>query len=171
MVIWLIGLSGAGKTTVGERLASRRKAVNPATVYLDGDILREVWRDSPGHTVEGRRINAERISHLCKMLDVQGIDVVCSILSIFPEWQAWNREHFSDYLEVYLKVPMECVLKRDVKGLYAKAFAGEMANVVGMDIEFPEPPNPDLVLDSSGASGTPDDLVAAIERALGERCA
>ncbi|RAG86344.1 adenylyl-sulfate kinase [Streptacidiphilus pinicola] len=168
MITWLIGMSGAGKTTIGTRVASRLKEQRPQTVYLDGDILREVWGDAPGHSVPGRALNAHRISHLCAMLDRQGLDVVAAVLSIFPEWQAWNREHFSSYYEVFLDVPLDTLRERDTKGLYAAALRGETENVVGVDIPFPRPAHPDLVLDSSGAAGDADHLADLIVAQLHE---
>lgn len=169
MIVWLIGLSGAGKTTVGTRLAERLRAEHPNLVYLDGDLLREVWGGALSHDVAGRRVNAERLSKLCRMLDRQGIHVVAAVLSIFPEWQRWNRENLSGYFEVLLDVPMEVVVERDTKGLYRAALAGTTSNVVGVDIPFPRPAEPDLVLDSSGRDGTPDELAARIADALAVR--
>jgi adenylylsulfate kinase len=147
MVIWLIGMSGSGKTTLAEALRDRLKPAHPNLVLLDGDVFREVFRGAD-HTVEGRRANAERISHLCRMLDAQGIHVIAAVLSIFPKWQRWNRENFSAYYEVFLDLPMAVLRRRDVKGLYAAADAGEMTNVVGIDIPFPAPAGPDLVLNA-----------------------
>ncbi|MBH63918.1 MAG: adenylyl-sulfate kinase [Alphaproteobacteria bacterium] len=146
MIIWLIGLSGAGKSTVGRIVAERLRQNCRNLVYLDGDDLREVWGDSPGHTIEGRALNAQRISHLCHLLDSQGIHAVTAILSIFPEWQAWNRAHFSRYFEIYFDVPLETVEARDPKGIYAAARAGREKNVVGIDIPFTPPLNADLIL-------------------------
>ncbi|WDZ84798.1 adenylyl-sulfate kinase [Micromonospora cathayae] len=169
MIVWLIGLSGAGKTTVGLRLAARLRADHPNLVYLDGDLLREVWGGTLSHDVAGRRVNAERLSRLCRMLDQQDIHVVAAVLSIFPEWQRWNREHLDGYFEVLLDVPMEVVVERDTKGLYRAALAGAASDVVGVDIPFPRPAEPDLVLDSSGRDGTPEDLVERILDALAVR--
>ena len=87
MIIWMIGMSGAGKTTVGKLLTERLKKNHSNLVFLDGDILRDVWGDSLAHDVEGRRKNALRISSLCQMLDAQGIHAVACVLSIFPEYQ------------------------------------------------------------------------------------
>lgn len=162
MIVWLIGLSGAGKTTVGTRLAERMRATTPNLVYLDGDLLREVWGDDLSHDLAGRSVNAARLSRLCRMLDRQGIDVVAAVLSIFPRWQQWNREHFSRYFEVFLDVPLDVVIARDTKGLYRAALDGRASDVVGVDIPFPRPANPDLVLDSSGREGPPEALVERI---------
>ena len=162
MIIWLIGLSGAGKTFIGKELATTLKAEHDNLVYLDGDILRDVWGDSLGHTIEARKINAKRISKLCHMFDQQGIHVVATVLSIFPEWQTWNRQNFKQYFEVFVDTDLETLKKRDSKGLYAKAMAGELENVVGIDIPFPRPKNPDLIL----ANSTPLDKPGALAKKI-----
>ncbi|GGN19952.1 adenylylsulfate kinase [Actinoplanes campanulatus] len=171
MIVWLIGLSGAGKTTVGTRLAARLRPDLPNLVYLDGDLLRDVWGGDLSHDVAGREVNAARLSKLCLMLDRQDIHVVAAVLSIFPQWQAWNRENLSSYFEVFLDVPMDVVVDRDTKGLYRAALQGRGHDVVGVDIPFPRPAGPDLVLDSSGRDGTPDELTDRILAALHERAA
>ena len=148
MVIWLIGMSGSGKSTIASALYDNLKPGTKNLVYLDGDDFREMFRNDVDHTVAGRRKNAERISHTCHMLDRQGIHVIAAVLSIFPEWQAWNRATFSNYFEVFLDIPIATLVERDVKGLYAGAHEGRIKNVVGVDIEFPRPANPDLILDS-----------------------
>lgn len=155
MVLWLIGLSGSGKTTVGRELWSEWKKIDPSVVFLDGDELREVWGDSLGHSIEARRKNARRISHLCLMLDRQGINVVACVLSMFPEWQDWNRQKFSRYFEVFLRVPMHILEQRDPKGIYRRFRNGELSDVVGLDIEFPEPLSPDLIINHGDSDADP----------------
>lgn len=163
MVIWFIGMSGSGKSTLAHTLYEHLKPKTRHLVYLDGDEFREIFRNDVDHTVEGRRKNAERISHTCRMLDRQGIHVIASVLSIFPEWQAWNRENFSGYFEIFMDVPMETLRARDVKGLYAAADAGRMPNVVGVDIPFPCPQHSDLSVDQTMQEGG---IASCLDRVL-----
>jgi adenylylsulfate kinase len=172
MVIWLVGLSAAGQTTIGRRLFEMRKRQNAATVLVDGDEIRRIFkhdRHRSAYSVEGRRANAERIYELCAWLDGQGIDVVCCILCIFPDVLAENRRRFSDYFEVFVDVPLEVAERRDAKGVYQTPPRGESANVVGHDIPFPRPEGAALVLDNSREDGDSDVLAAEIEAALEAR--
>lgn len=166
MVVWLIGMSGAGKTAIGKAVYKKLKTRNQSVVFLDGDSIREVMGNDLGHTIADRRVNAGRISRLCKYLDRQGIDVVCAVLSIFPDWQSWNREYIPQYFEVYIRVPFEILVARETKGLYRRALAGDINNVVGVDIDFPEPVRPDLVIDNSAQiesfDGIADQIIESI---------
>lgn len=151
MVIWLIGLSGAGKSHIGRTLYRRMKRFNPATVLVDGDEIRAIFRhdrDESAFTIEERRKNAERIRELCAWLDRQGIDVVCCILSLFEESHRWNRETYGEYFEVYVSAPLEVLKYRNPKDLYRRAERGEIRNVVGVDIPFQPPADPDLVIEN-----------------------
>ncbi len=115
MVIWLIGLAGAGKTMIGREVYGLLKQRKPTVVFLDGDHVRRIMGDDLGYSIEDRHKNAWRICHLCEYLDSQDIDVVCSILSLFREHQNWNRQHYSDYFEVYIDVSMDELSARDKK--------------------------------------------------------
>ena len=148
MVIWIIGLSGTGKTTLASQVVERIRQLNGKVVLLDGDLIRTLFGNDVDHTIEGRRRNAERLSVLSKFLADQGIHVVAAVLSIFPEWRRWNRKNIPDYSEVYIKASMQTLLRRDIKNLYARAARGEIVNVVGVDIPFPEPKNPELVIEN-----------------------
>lgn len=148
MVIWLIGMSGAGKTTIGREVYELVKASLPNTVFVDGDEVRDIFRhdNEDAYTVEGRRLNSERVSALCCWLDRQGINVVCSMLSIFEDHRQANRAAFSRYFEVYVEATLDELMTRDYKNLYRAAGAGQQRNVVGVDIPFPLPANPDMVI-------------------------
>jgi adenylylsulfate kinase len=145
LVIWIIGLSGSGKTTLAKEVISQVNKFKPNVVLLDGDIIRDVFGKDLGHSLADRRINAERISGLCQLLDKQGIHVVCAILSIFPESRLWNRQNIKNYYEVFIDAPIDELLDRDPKGIYKKFQEGKIKNVAGMDIDFPRPDNADLI--------------------------
>ena len=150
MIVWIIGLAGAGKTVIGKELHGIWKEQDKATVFLDGDHVREIMGNDLGHTLEDRRVNAWRICRLCRYFDQQGINVVCSILSLFAEHRAWNRETYSDYFEIFVDVPMDVLAARDQKGLYSGAKAGKIRNVVGFDIAFTPPSHPDMTVSTQG---------------------
>ena len=145
MVIWLIGLSGSGKTTIGKKLFDKLKKSKDKWFFLDGDIFRSILGEDLGHTIEDRRKNAFRISRFCEYLNYQGINVLACVLSIFHENQKYNKENIGNYKEAYIDVNFENLLKRDNKDLYKQALNGQKKNVVGVDIEFKPPYSPDLI--------------------------
>lgn len=149
MVVWIMGLSGTGKSTLAGHLVKQLRDAGKTVVLLDGDVIRAVFGNDVDHSIEGRRKNAERLSHLTKLLSDQGVHVIAAVLSIFPEWRQWNRENIAEYAEIYMQASIETLLKRDIKNLYARALKGEITNVVGVDLPFPEPQNPELVIDNN----------------------
>jgi len=146
MVLWLIGLSGVGKTTLAKEIVSlvRRDVSNVA--LIDGDVMRELFCNDLGYSLEDRKKNADRICRLCKFMDDQKIHVVCAILSLFPESREWNRKNIRNYFEVFIDAPFEHLVERDYKGLYRKALNKEIKDVAGMDIEFTQPAGSDLII-------------------------
>ena len=148
MVIWIVGLSGAGKTTIARLLLKKLKKKYSNLVHLDGDIIRKIYNDKLGYISKDRNINAERISKMTKLLTDQKIHVVGSVLSNFPKWQAWNKKNIKNYYQVYLKVSLKELIKRDKKNIYQKALKGTKKNVVGVDIKFKEPLNSNLIIDN-----------------------
>jgi adenylylsulfate kinase len=122
----------------------------PNTVFLDGDIIREIMGNDLGHTLADRKRNAERICRLCMHLDRQEINVVCAILSIFEESHEWNRANYRDYFEVYIEAKMESLLRRQRNAIYDRALKGETKDVVGVDIPFEPPKRPDLTIVNDG---------------------
>lgn len=150
MVVWVIGLSGSGKTTLSERIVHDVRRCGKTVILLDGDQIRELFNNDIGHDLVSRRLNAERICRLCGLLDAQGIHVVCAILSIFPESRQWCRTNLRQYYEVFIDTPIELLRQRDPKGLYARHDRGEITNVAGLDLHFPWPSSPDLIIENSG---------------------
>lgn len=159
-VYWITGLSGAGKTTVGRELWHRLRTMGRAAVFLDGDALRQTIADELGHSSAHRRRSAMRNARLCQLLSSQGHDVICTTISLFHEVQRWNRENIRGYCEIYLRVPIQELQRRDRKGIYAAAQRGELSNVVGLDVPAELPEAPDLVIDNHGDL----DAVSAVDR-------
>ncbi|HOO36928.1 MAG TPA: adenylyl-sulfate kinase [Deltaproteobacteria bacterium] len=151
MVVWIIGLSGSGKSTLANAVVAKVRCVQQNIVLLDGDMIREIFGNDLGHTLEDRHRNADRISQLSKFLEDQGVHVVCAILSLFPDSRSWNRQHIKNYFEVFIDAPIDDLIKRDSKGIYRRFQNGEINNVAGMDIEFPKPDCPDLIIENSAS--------------------
>jgi cytidine diphosphoramidate kinase len=149
MVIWIIGMSASGKTTIGKKLYDKLSLANEKWIFLDGDTFRSILGEDLGHTIEDRRTNAYRISRFCEFLNSQGINVLACVLSIFHDNQQYNKDNIANYKEVFIDVDFDELIKRDNKELYSKALNGEIKNVVGVDIEFKPPFSPDLVIDNN----------------------
>ena len=150
-VIWITGLSGAGKSTLAHNVVARLRATGEAVVMLDGDELREVFgavaANAQNHGREGRLALAMQYAHLCRVIAAQGLTVVIATISLFREVHAWNRANLPGYFEVYLKVPVEELRRRDPKGIYRRFDAGELNNVAGLDLPIDEPEAADWIVE------------------------
>jgi len=152
VVIWITGLSGSGKSTIGNLLLEKWRGTGAQVLLIDGDDVRHLFDHEKGaepYTIEQRHLNAERIFKLCKLADDQSMNVACCALSLFEDIQKRCREEFSEYFEVFIDTPWQHLLERDPKGLYAKAEKGEVINAVGFDIPFDPPKNPDLIIENN----------------------
>ena len=150
-VIWITGLSGAGKTTVAEQLTLRIREGGLQPIRLDGDILRDLFKNSEviseTYNREARIQLALKYAHLCEILSSQGFTVVIATVSMFREIYAWNRANFPNYFEVYLKVPLDELRLRDPKKIYQRYDAGDLSDVAGLDLAVDEPLEPHVILD------------------------
>ena len=150
VLYWITGLSGAGKTTIGNGLYYELRKQYNNVVLLDGDILKNITDDSLGYSEEDRRKRAKKYALLCKTLTDQGIIVVCCTIAMYDEVRQWNRENNKGYVEVFLDVPLEVLKKRDQKGMYSRYENGKMKNLVGLDLNVEYPKFPDIVLCNDG---------------------
>ena len=170
-VYFFTGLAGAGKTTIGGLFYERLKERSPDAVLLDGDQIRgQVGDSSPAtgevifverYTTEARRNGAYGLFKHCKELADEGKDVVCCSISMYSSVREWNRENIENYVEIYVKVTWETLLHRDQKKLYSSG----AKNVVGVDLPYDEPENPDIVIQNDGEE-TPEAIVARLETLL-----
>ena len=152
MIVWIIGLSGSGKTTLGESLYKDLKKKYSNTIFVDGDTVRKIWGTKLSHSIKDRKINARRISYLCKFLDDNKINAVVSILSIFPKWQKWNRKNFKNYYQIYISSEIEKIKKRYKNNLYSRLKKKNLLkNVVGLDIKFPTPYKSNLIIKNNSS--------------------
>ncbi len=158
MVLWLTGLSGAGKTTLCKALWTLLKPGLPELVVLDGDGVREMMGHDLGHDEPSRAKQVARLRSLAKLLSDQGHVVVVAAVYTRPDLTAENRRVLKGFFQVYLDTDLDAVKRRDTKGLYAAALEGRTKHVVGVDIPWHPPADADLVV--RAASGEAPDVVA-----------
>ncbi len=146
--VWLTGLSGAGKTAIGIPLAKALKDRGLRVERLDGDIVRQNLTSDLGFTKEDRDENIKRVTFVAKLLTRNGVAVICSFISPYRERRAKTRREIEEvgrFVEVYVECPVEVCAERDVKGLYERAFAGEIDNFTGVSDPYEAPENPEVI--------------------------
>jgi bifunctional enzyme CysN/CysC len=148
-VLWLTGLSGAGKSTIANLAEKRLHAQGRHTVMLDGDNLRHGLNRDLGFTAEDRVENVRRTAEVARLMVEAGLIVLVSLISPFRSERRMARELFAEgeFLEIYVSTPLAECERRDVKGLYRKARQGQIANFTGISSPYEPPENADLVLD------------------------
>lgn len=151
ILYWITGLSGAGKTTIGNRLYNKIKEKHDNVILLDGDVLKDIFSDNIGYSTEERRQRGWKYVKLCKTLVDQGLIVICCTIAMYDELREWNRKNNKAYVEVFLDVPMDVLRKRDQKGMYSNYEKGTFTDVVGLDVSVEFPKNPDVVLVNDGS--------------------
>ena len=150
-VYWITGLSGAGKSTIAAIFHEHLNKINQNTILLDGDILREIFGNNKNYKLREREKLSLQYSKLAKVLSSQGYDVIMSTISMFHSIRAWNRKNITNYVEIFLEVPMDVLVARDQKNLYSRALKGEIQNVIGVDLDAELPLNPDLIINNDGS--------------------
>lgn len=148
LVVWVTGLSGAGKTTISHLLIEKIRDFGRVGVLLDGDILRYILGQVSSHSEQDRLGLAQIYGRLCQELAYQGFDVVCATISMFDSVREWNRNNISNYYEVYLKVPLHVLQMRDPKKLYSDLLPKDSKKLVGVADSFEEPKRPDLIINN-----------------------
>jgi len=144
--IWFTGLSGAGKSTLAEVIERRLKDQGRNVEILDGDIVRTHLSKGLGFSREDRDTNIKRIAFVCGLLTRNGVVCISAAIAPYREAREWARREIGDFIEVYLKCPIEVCRQRDVKGLYKLVDEGKIKNFTGVDDPYEEPENPELVI-------------------------
>jgi adenylyl-sulfate kinase len=143
-VLWMTGLSGAGKTTIARILEEELRRRGRCVEQLDGDIVRESLTRDLGFSKEDREKNIERVTFVAKLLSRNGVACICSFISPYQSIRDYVRANTTHFLEVFIDAPLEVVIERDVKGLYQKAIAGQIPNFTGISDPFEAPQQPDI---------------------------
>ena len=149
--LWFTGLSGAGKTTIAELVRPELERRGRLVEWLDGDEVREHLSKGLGFSKEDRDTNIDRIAWVASRLTRHGAAVIVSAISPYEEARRKAREmieRFGPFIEVFVDVSVEAAARRDVKGLYEKAFKGEIDNFTGVSDPYEPPENPELRIDS-----------------------
>jgi adenylylsulfate kinase len=169
--VWLTGLPSAGKTTIARALAARLRAAGRRVEVLDGDELRQHLTADLGFSRADRDTNVRRVGYVARLLAQHGVLVLVPVIAPYAEARAAVRalheESGAAYVEVHVATPVQVCAERDVKGLYARARAGTLTGLTGVDDPYEPPSSPDLRLDTIGRPI--DDTVAALHSLLDGR--
>ena len=146
--LWLTGMSGAGKSTISDQLMARFHAAGARVELLDGDIVRTNLSQGLGFSREDRDTNIRRIGFVADLLSRNGIIVVVAAISPYRETRQEVKAKIGNFLEVFVDCPIEVLARRDVKGLYKRALAGEVGNFTGISDPYEPPVHPDVTVRS-----------------------
>ncbi|MCD2347035.1 MULTISPECIES: adenylyl-sulfate kinase [Clostridium] len=149
IALWFTGLSGSGKSTIASRLESELHKNGYLTYLLDGDNLRYGLNSDLGFTSEDRTENIRRVSEVTKLFVDSGIITITTFISPFKKDRTNARELLGkDFIEIYVKCPIEECEKRDPKGIYKKAREGKIKDFTGIDSKYEAPENPEIVIET-----------------------
>ncbi len=159
-VVWLTGLPGSGKTTIARILEKKLVERGKRVEVLDGDEVRENLSPKLGFSKEDREEHANRVAYVSKLLARNGVIAIVGLISPYREFRGRAREMIGDFVEVYVKCSVDECMKRDVKGHYKKAMAGEIQNFTGVSDPYEEPENPEVAVDTE--NDTPEESAERI---------
>ncbi len=143
--VWLTGLSGAGKSTIAQRLAQALRRRGMKVEVLDGDVIRQNLSKGLGFSKEDRDTNVLRVGWVAQVLSRNGVAVIAALISPYRETRNQVRAQIPNFVEVFVDAPLEEVIRRDVKGLYKRALAGEIPNFTGISDPYEPPEHPEVV--------------------------
>lgn len=143
-VLWFTGLPGAGKTTLAKYVEQVLRTRAIRLERLDGDTVRESLTKDLGFSKSDRDTNIERVTFVAKLLSRNNVVVLAAFISPYHKTRHYVREQVTNYIEIFVDAPLDVCARRDVKGMYARAFAGEIENFTGVNDPYEIPENPDI---------------------------
>src|SRR5579872_3359496 len=146
--IWFTGLSGSGKSTLSDIIEQRLKERGRNVEVLDGDIVRTHLSKGLGFSREDRDTNIKRIAFVCGLLTRNGVICISAAIAPYHDTRDWARKEIGNFVEVYVKCPIDVCRQRDVKGLYKLVDEGKIKGFTGVDDPYEEPENPELVVET-----------------------
>ncbi len=172
--LWFTGPSGSGKSTVSRRVYMELRRRNVKAELLDGDVIRTNFSLGLGFSKQDRDINVRRMGFMSYLLTKNDVVSIVAAISPYEAIRQCNRRLIGRYVEVFCSCPLSCLEARDVKGLYAKARAGEIKNFTGISDPYEEPPNPEIILrtDAESVDESVSNVLCFLERSgyLWEGC-
>jgi adenylylsulfate kinase len=164
-VVWLTGLPGTGKSTISAELEKIFQEKGFCTETMDGDEIRKGLSADLGFTKEDRQEHARRVAFVSKLLARNGVAVNVALISPYRSFREHARNEIENFVEVYVKTPLEVCMERDPKGLYAKAQQGEITDLTGYQDTYEEPLNPEVVIDTCDTTpeGAAKTIVSKLE--------
>ncbi|MFC1709839.1 adenylyl-sulfate kinase [Candidatus Omnitrophota bacterium] len=147
-VIWLTGISGSGKTTLGKGLKARFKKIYGQVEFIDGEQVRDFFKNDLGYTRKERILNVKRIAFASMLIAKNGTPVIVANIAPYYEVRDFIRENIKNYMQVFLRLPLKEAIRRDTKGHYKKFKNGKMKNFIALDDNYDTPRNPDIIVDT-----------------------
>lgn len=163
--LWLTGLSGAGKSTLAAAVAAELRGHGIRVEILDGDEVRLNLSKGLGFSREDRDTNIRRIGYVAKLLTRNGVAVITAAISPYRAVRDEVRREIGNFVEVYVRASLDECIRRDTKGLYRKALAGEVQQFTGVSDPYEEPLSPEIVVDTE-REAVPDSAARVIDRLL-----
>jgi adenylylsulfate kinase len=148
-VLWFTGLSGAGKTALAKLIENELRERGVRVERLDGDVVRQSLTADLGFSKEDRDKNIQRVTFVAKLLSRNGVGVLASFISPYRATRDWVRTEVTNFIEVFVDCTLEECMRRDVKGLYAKALAGEIPEFTGVSDPYEAPLSPEITVNTA----------------------
>ena len=150
--VWLTGLPASGKTTIARALEKELRRRGLRVEVLDGDEVRRNLSPDLGFTKKDRETHARRVAYVAKLLVRNGVAVIVGLISPYRNFRAHARKQIGNFVEVWVRCPLEECMRRDPKGLYERALRGEISDLTGIQDPYEEPLNPEVTVDTSKES-------------------